>query len=215
MTAFDEAVRHDLAAAPQPASLDRLRRLVRRRRSRKMISGAVALLVVAIGATLLVAPTHHSSTVTVQPSTSPTSAPAPSSTGRVTPCPLALQPAGGQQVVPVAVPCDCPTAPITVPPAGADERADAARAALAWVSRVKHWAPKAGRVTAIYKVGDTSRGVWGVVFAQSVPKFCGKAVSTASWVIELGNDQIDNTGRQAAVAVAHFAVGWQVWGVYA
>jgi hypothetical protein len=122
---------------------------------------------------------------------------------------------GGQAVVPVSVPCFCPTAAITVPPAGADARAKAARAALWWVRRVKHWAPGAGRVTAIYKVGDTSPGVWGSVFAQNVPEFCGQAVTTASWVIELGNDHIvDDTGRDGAVVVAHFAVGWQVWGVY-
>jgi len=33
-------------------------------------------------------------------------------------------------------------------------------------------------------------------------------------VIELGDDQIHDTGNQSAVVVAHFAVGWQVWGVY-
>ncbi|MDP9334036.1 MAG: hypothetical protein M3Q30_12120 [Actinomycetota bacterium] len=97
---------------------------------------------------------------------------------------------------------------------GVDERVGAARAALRWASRVKHWAPGAGHATAIYKVGDTSRGVWAVVFAQNVPEFCGKAVTAASWGIELFDDAIPDTGRQAAVVVAHFALGWQVWGVY-
>jgi hypothetical protein len=312
MKTFDEAVRHDLAAAPQPASLDRLRRLTRRRRSRRVLSGAVPLLVVVIVVGFLLNSTQHSRGVEVSPSS--TSAQSATTTTldprgatanvayvkrlvtenrlphasavtrvraetdeivvstsltdtisaeelweglklaigcddsflgikgyfvllkdgarvdkpryadfncasgdgipRATDCPLALQPAAGQRVVPVSVPCDCPAAPITTPPAGADEPADAARAALAWVSRAKHWAPNAGRVTAIYRVGDTSRGVCGAVFATNVPKFCGGAVTYASWVIELGDDQIHDTGRQAAVIVAHFAVGWQVWGVY-
>ncbi len=312
MNRFHEAVRHDLAAARQPASLDRLRRLTRRRRSRRMVSCAVPLLAVVIVVGLLLNPTHHSLGVEVSPSptsaqSAPTTTPDPRgatanvayvkrlvtenrlphssavtgvsaengeivvSTGltdtttaeelweglklaigcddsflfvkgyfvllrdgsrvekprhadfncasgdgvpRATHCPLALQPAAGQRVVPVSVPCDCPTAPITAPPSGSDEPSDAARAALAWVSRAKNWAPNAGHVTAIYRVGDTSRGVWGVVFANNVPKFCGGAVTYASWVIELGDDQIHDTSGQAAVVVAHFAVGWQVWGVY-
>jgi hypothetical protein len=312
MKTLDEAVRHDLAAAPQPASLDRLRRLTRRRRSRRMLSGAVPLLVAVIVVGLLLNPTQHSRGVEVSPSSTPAPS-APTTTldprgaianvayvqrlvtgnrlphatsvtrvraeadeivvstsltdtvkaeelweglklaigcddsflgikGHVvvledgsrvdkprhadfncasgdgvpsaTHCPLDLLPAAGQRVVPVSVPCDCPTALITTPPSGADEPSDAARAALAWVSRTKHWAPNAGRVTATYRVGDTSHGVWGVVFASNVPKFCGGAVTYASWVIELGDDQIHDTGGQAAVVVAHFAAGWQVWGVY-
>jgi len=68
MTAFDEAVRHDLAAAPQPASLDRLRRLTRRRRSRRALSGAVPLLVAVIVVGLLLNPTRQSRGVEVSPS---------------------------------------------------------------------------------------------------------------------------------------------------
>jgi hypothetical protein len=47
------------------------------------MSGAVPLLIVAIGVVLLVNPTHRSGTVAVQPTTSPTSAPRSPSTGTV------------------------------------------------------------------------------------------------------------------------------------
>ena len=71
MKTLDEAVRHDLAAAPQPASLERLRRLTRRRRSRRMLSGALPLLVVVIVVGFLLNSTQHSRGVEVSPSSTP------------------------------------------------------------------------------------------------------------------------------------------------
>ncbi len=76
MTRFEDAVQHDLSAAPQPAPLRRLQRLTRRRRARRLVVGAVPLLVVVVGVGLLVRPTGHSSSVSVHPTvTQPTFTP--------------------------------------------------------------------------------------------------------------------------------------------
>src|SRR5258708_39513950 len=72
MKRVGEAVGHDLGGGRQRGSLYRLRRLTRRRRSRRMLSGAVPLLAVVIVVGLLLSPTHHSLGVEVSPS--PTSA---------------------------------------------------------------------------------------------------------------------------------------------
>ncbi|MCU1466319.1 MAG: hypothetical protein JWM72_2247 [Actinomycetia bacterium] len=116
-------------------------------------------------------------------------------------------------MVPVSVPCDCPTARITPPPSGEDAPAAATRAALAWATQVRNWTPGAGRLTAVYKVGDTTTGQYGAVFA-GVVQYCGAAVVAATWAVELGDPTVFNTGNPADVVVAHFANGWQVWGSY-
>jgi hypothetical protein len=102
---------------------------------------------------------------------------------------------------------------MTPPPSGEDAAAAATGAALAWATRVRNWTPGAGHLTAVYKVGDTTTGLYGEVFA-GVAQYCGAAVADASWGVELGNPTVHNTGNQADVVVAHFANGWQVWGSY-
>ena len=121
----------------------------------------------------------------------------------------------GQQVVPVSVPCDCPTAAVLPMPTAAGARSDAVHAALRWVTAARHWPPGAGRLTAVYRVGQTSQGAeFSSVFAYNVPAFCGSKVADASYGVELWNPQEHDTGQVGDVVVAYFKGGWQVWGSY-
>jgi len=118
-------------------------------------------------------------------------------------------------VVPVAVPCGCPSEAMTpIPQTDIARNGPATDAALRWI---RHANPKwrnAGQVSAVYVVGETSQGQFGDVYALNVPKFCGRAVAKASFVVEMANPAENDTGREADVVVAHFASGWQVWGAY-
>jgi photosystem II stability/assembly factor-like uncharacterized protein len=107
----------------------------------------------------------------------------------------------------------CPVSPVTasVP---ADDQAAISQAALEWVHREKHWPD--GRVTAVYRVGDTTASPYASLFAYQVPR-CGERVAKASWVVELWSDSQSRIGAsvaQSQTVVAHFADGWRVWGVY-
>jgi hypothetical protein len=117
-------------------------------------------------------------------------------------------------VVVVSVPCNCPTQKVTPAPPGENAMASAVKAAEAWVEH-GGWAPAVTQLEAVYKVGDRTKGQFNAVFARNVPEYCGTKVAAASFGVELGNPTIDNTGRQRAVVVAHFARGWEVWGAYA
>jgi hypothetical protein len=107
----------------------------------------------------------------------------------------------------------CPVSPVTasVP---ADDQAAISQAALEWVHREKHWPD--GRVTAVYRVGDTTASPYASLFAYQVPR-CAERVAKASWVVELWSDSRSRIGAsvaQSQTVVAHFADGWRVWGMY-
>jgi hypothetical protein len=144
------------------------------------------------------------------------SAPRTASTASECPGPPITLPAGGQELAPVDVPCDCPTEPITpIPTTDIARTGPVTNAALRWIRNVNpKWRGAPVRVLAVYSVGVTSQGQFGDVYALNVPKFCGKAVAEASYVVEMGNPSENDTGGEADVAVAHFANGWQVWGSY-
>jgi hypothetical protein len=121
----------------------------------------------------------------------------------------------GQSVVPVQVPCDCPTAAVLPMRTTGDSRAAAVRAAMRWVTKARHWQPGQGHLLAIYRVGHTSQGAqFASMFGYSVPTFCGKKAADASYGVELVNPTVHDTGSQGDVVVAHFKDGWQVWGSY-
>jgi len=87
--------------------------------------------------------------------------------------------------------------------------------ALRWAEQVHpRWRNASVHVLAVYVVGETSQGQFGDVYTSSVPKYCGKEVAEASYVVEMGNPTEHDTGREADVVVAHFATGWQVWGAF-
>ena len=168
--------------------------------------------------------THPSGTAadTTQPSTSTrasTSAPvelgpavtrAPQAGCRTTPITF---PALGQHLRPVSVPCYCPTARVTPAPTDAASRQAAVRAAMAWVTKVRHWKPGAGELSTAYRVAYRNDGNYGTVFANAAA-YCGKAVLALSYGVEIVNPDVLDTGRRGDVVVAHFAGGWQVWGSY-
>jgi hypothetical protein len=88
------------------------------------------------------------------------------------------------------------------------------KAAEAWVEHAG-WASAGTQLAAVYKVGDRTKGQFNAVFALNVPEYCGAEVAAASFGVEVDNPTIDNTGREHALVVAHFAHGWEVWGEYA
>jgi hypothetical protein len=122
-------------------------------------------------------------------------------------------PQGSLEVVAVEVPCLCPTQRVSPSP-GDDPMRAASMAALEYFHDKAGWDSRGRYVTAVYQVGDTSQGSYSSVFAFSVPTFCGAGVASSSYGVELINPTIQDTGRLGAVVVAHFAVGWCVWGVY-
>jgi len=124
-------------------------------------------------------------------------------------------PKGGQALVPVAVPCGCPSQPMTpIPETEIARNGPATDAALRWVRQVNSKWRNGGHVSAVYVVGETSQGQFGSVYAANVPKYCGREVAGASYVVEMANPAENDTGREADVVVEHFASGWQVWGSF-
>lgn len=151
----------------------------------------------------------RSTTTTTTPTLTVTSSPLPSCPAS---SPLA---AGGQQIVPVQVPCGCPTATITAAPATDDAQAAGTAAALRWIRVVNPlWRNGLVRRTAFYRVGEVTNGEFSEVFASNVPRYCGKTVAEASYGVEMVNPNEADTGSKLDVAVAHFRAGWQVWGSY-
>jgi hypothetical protein len=139
----------------------------------------------------------------------------PSSTTATCPGPPVTLASGGQALVPVAVPCGCPSQPLTpIPLTDVARNGPVTDAALRWIRHVNPKWRDAGQVSAVYVVGETSLGQFGDVYAQSVPKYCGRAVADASFVVEMANPAEHDTGREADVVVSHFAGGWQVWGAF-
>ena len=86
-------------------------------------------------------------------------------------------------------------------------------AAESWLEHAG-WAAADTKLEAVYKVGDKTKGQFSSVFARNVPTYCGTKVASASYGVELGNPTIDDSSRERAVVVAHFAQGWEVWGAY-
>jgi hypothetical protein len=123
-------------------------------------------------------------------------------------------PQGSQEVVAVEIPCLCPTQPVTPASPGDDPLRASVLATLMYFHDKAGWEPRDSDVTATYQVGDRSQGSYSAVFASSVPTFCGPLIAKASYGVELMNPTIHDTGRLGAVVVAHFAIGWRVWGVY-
>jgi hypothetical protein len=143
------------------------------------------------------------------------SATRPTTTTPRCPGPPVTLPAGGQSVLPVSVPCDCPQEPITpIPQSDIARTGPVADAALRWARNVNPKWRGVGNVTALYAVGDTSQGQFGDVYALNVRRFCGESVASASYVVEMFNAAENDTGREADAVVAHFAGGWQVWGSF-
>jgi hypothetical protein len=103
--------------------------------------------------------------------------------------------------------------PLTPAPLGDDPGQASVLAALAYFHDKAGWDPSGRYVTAFYQVGDSS-GSYSSVFAVNVTTFCGHEVASASYGVGLINTTIQDTARIGAVVVAHFAVGWRVWGVY-
>jgi hypothetical protein len=122
-------------------------------------------------------------------------------------------PALGQHLRPVSVPCYCPTARVTPAPTDAAARRAAVHAAMAWVTKVRHWKPGSGELSTAYRVAYRNDGNYGTVFANAAA-YCGNAVFALSYGVEIVNPDVLDTGRRGDVVVAHFAGGWQVWGSY-
>jgi hypothetical protein len=167
---------------------------------------ALALLTAACsgGSRSATSPTTTRNVSAISPATRPTC-----------PAPPVTLPTGGQTVVPVAVPCGCPTQSIVpIPEIDAARTGPVADTALRWIRHVNPAWLSAGKVSSVYVVGETSTGQFGDVFALNVPKYCGRGVAGASYVVEMQNPTENDTGREADVVVAHFAKGWQVWGSF-
>jgi hypothetical protein len=76
MTRFEDAVRHDLAAAPAPHPVERVRRRAQRRRFRNWATGLLVLVAVGAGCVALVHAMRRQPTVNVSPAvTGPTARP--------------------------------------------------------------------------------------------------------------------------------------------
>jgi photosystem II stability/assembly factor-like uncharacterized protein len=110
------------------------------------------------------------------------------------------------------VPTGCPDRTVTQPPAGENREREALQAAEDFVLRTRGWTGE--EVQAVYPVRQPG-GEFGVVFSTNVPKFCGAAVAALSYGVELHNPSItQDTSRNTALVVGHFADGWKVWGFY-
>jgi hypothetical protein len=75
MTRFEDAVRHDLAAAPLPHPVERVRRRARRRRLRAWVSGLLALVAVGAGTVAVIRSVQRHPTVNVSPGVTPPTGP--------------------------------------------------------------------------------------------------------------------------------------------
>ncbi len=111
-----------------------------------------------------------------------------------------------------SVPTGCPSRAITAPPPGEHEEDEARRAAEDYVRRTRGWTGETAE--AVYPVTEPG-GRFGAVFSTNVPMFCGARVADMSYGVELFNPSItQDSSRNTALVVAHFADGWKVWGFY-
>lgn len=123
--------------------------------------------------------------------------------------------AGGQQVVPVQVPCECPTASMTAAPATDDAQTEGTAAAVRWIQALRPlWRNGLTRVTAFYKIDHVTPDNLSELFAYNVGRYCGAKVLNASYGVELLNPGEPASRTEVDVVVAHFPAGWQVWGSY-
>jgi hypothetical protein len=129
--------------------------------------------------------------------------------GRGSTAPPSRAPAPTGDVVPVVVPSGCPNVQITPPETADDPLTFASDAAIGRFVDLAGWNRSDTVVDAKYRMWTTGGTSGGLTL--DVSKDCGTAVADNSYAVELHDPKAKDPSVQRVV-VAHFAVGWRVWG---